>query len=125
MARGRPPKYSNPDDLQKQIDLYFVPKNEPFTVQALSLFLGFATYFSLYDYRDKRGKEFSHIIKTALSRCEAYVAQLLLKDNNAAGKIFYLKNTHQWKDQQDHNHTGGVTIVLQSSIPEPKSVEES
>ena len=124
MAIGRPPHYKKPEDLQAKVDEYFKPENEPHLVTGLALFLGFVNYKSMYDYRDKRGKTFSDIIKKALAMCENEAVERLIKTGGAAGEIFHMKNIHGWKDQQDHNHTGGATIVLQSSIPEPQSVKE-
>lgn len=99
---GRPPKYSDPEELARECDAYFdyIEENqEPATIVGLSLFLGFGGKSSLYDYRDK--KEFSNPIKRALSRIELK-HEIGLYSKTPTGHIFALKNSG-WKDRVDQN----------------------
>ena len=130
-GRGRPPKYSNADELSVKIDEYFIfvqgekitkqvldPKTgelnevdvwirhpERITVTGLALFLGFADRQSLQDYKAK--KQFSFPIKRAMTRIEQeYENQLF--ERNPSGAIFALKN-FGWRDKTevDVDHTTG------------------
>ena len=93
---GRPPKYSSETELQDKIDEYFetqcktipitdenghplmtnkgfpVVELNPPTIAGLSLYLGFASRQSMYDYL-KRNDDFSYIIKKAITKNIAYL----------------------------------------------------
>jgi hypothetical protein len=133
---GRPPKYTNADDLSAKIDDYFIfvqgekitktvtdPKTgestdvdiwirypERITITGLALFLGFDSRQSLYDYQKK--SKFSYPIKRALTIVEQQYENQLF-ERNPAGAIFALKN-FGWKDKTevDVDHTSKGDSIL-------------
>lgn len=126
MGAGRPPIFETLEELEQKIDEYFkhldgeyttetkydedgneyVDRNytrspEAATITGLSLYLGFESRQSIYDY-EKNGK-FSYTIKRARLKVEnAYEKALLSK--NSTGAIFALKN-FGWSDKQEIDHT--------------------
>ncbi len=73
VTAGRPPKFTSPDDMQVQIDLYFVECEEKGnypTVMGMALFLGFCDAQSLLDYqlRKKNKTKFAGTLKRAKTR---------------------------------------------------------
>lgn len=109
MEAGRPLKYKTVEELEKKIDQFFEERHEsgiPPTVAGLALWLGFASRFSLYDYKER--PEYSHTIKKAIERIEDYAERIILTNGaSATGAIFWLKN-HRWTDRtvQDVNVNG-------------------
>lgn len=108
MAGGRPRIYKSVEDLESAIDSYFESITDdndifvaPPSVNMLALKLGFADKSTLYDYRDY--KEFSHSIKRALTRIEAY-HEIGLSSKQSTGHIFALKN-RGWKDKIEVDQT--------------------
>jgi len=112
---GRPPHYASASDLEKKIQEYFehvdteneqeegeVPHYEPPTITGLCLFCGFSSLQSLFD-QDKRGEEFSEVIKRA-KQVIMKVHELRLGGTTPTGSIFWLKN-FGWKDTQSIDHT--------------------
>ena len=109
---GRPPIYKSPEEMQKNIDMYFKEgskkkiivdgKNTKVsipTITGLTLFLGFGDRASFYDYGKK--EIFSHTIKRARLRiAEDYEIQLRTQSSGQAGTIFGLKNIDGWRDKQ-------------------------
>lgn len=105
MTQGRPPKFSNPIDLQSKIDEYFnsgvktktvlVGKDkEPMdlpvpTITGLAYYLGFESRQSFYDYEKNEG--FSYTIKRARLFIEIEY-EMQLSVGNTTGAIFALKN---------------------------------
>ena len=112
MPAGRPPIYTDPEELELKIEGFFIACEEleerP-TVTGLTLHLGFADKSTLYDYRDKENPEFSHPIKKALTRIE-HALEKRLENNSVAGIIFGLKNMG-WKDKQETEHSGEMGIT--------------
>lgn len=130
---GRPPLYSNGEQLAEKCTDYFeyvkgeyeektkivtdkesgttseeaykewIRHPEPLTVTGLTLFLGFSDKSSLYDYA-KKDFEFSHPIKRALTRIEQS-HEFGLNSRNPTGHIFALKNSG-WTDKQQIEHSG-------------------
>ena len=124
---GRPPKYDDPEVMQKLIDLYFytckanqstdregmlsgfseeklsiINDIECFipTVSGLAYLLNMSTE-TFRDYgSDERHKEFSATVKRAKQRIEMSLEQRLA-GNNVTGAIFNLKNNFKWKDKQE------------------------
>ena len=96
---GRPPKWSTPEELQKDIDKYFLEceaNNEPLTITGLAMALD--TYRDvLMDYQEK--DEFSNTIKKAKQRIENAYEKRLIKYGRS-GDIFALKNFN-WSDKQE------------------------
>jgi hypothetical protein len=114
---GRPPKYSDPAELEKKIEEYFEsiqPKwndesgqletSDFPSITGLTLFLGFCDKSSLYDYRDHDKKEFSHLIKKAITRIEHHYEKSL-NYKSPTGAIFALKNMG-WNDRTEVEHSG-------------------
>lgn len=103
MPAGRPPKYSSTEQMQAAVDAYFDSEDFP-TIAGLSLALGFSDRSSLIDYSEK--DEFSHTVKVAKFRVEAFIERRLY-EANATGCIFNLKNNFGWKDKTevDTNHS--------------------
>jgi hypothetical protein len=116
---GRPALYKTVEDLELRIDEYFndCPDKRTVytktgtavqipcpTITGLSLFLGFCSRSSMYEYENEH-KEFSDTIKKARSKMEVIYEQLL-QDGNS-GAIFALKN-FGWKDKQEIEHSGQI-----------------
>jgi len=119
---GRPAKYTNAEDLEDAILDYFdaCDENEPpepYTVPGLAYFLGFESRQSIFDLKQK--KEFSYTIKRALMRIEQQRNVQLLKDGNAAGKIFDLTNNFGWKNEQRHQVDGQMVVIRPETIRKP------
>lgn len=140
---GRRAKYTNPDDMQALIHLYFVgckknreaekngwgePKDSitedlhP-TVTGLALVLDL-TRQGLINYEVK--EEFVDTVKEGKARIEAYIEQRLFL-NNPTGCIFNLKNNFNWKDKQETELSGPGGGPMQtkiiSEIVDPKGRE--
>jgi hypothetical protein len=76
----------------------------------LAISLGFLDRESLINY-EKR-EPFFATIKKARLRVQHYLEKKLVSQPYAAGIIFNLKNNANWKDQQDFNHAGNLSITL-------------
>lgn len=107
---GRPPEYSNPEDLQQAIDKFFstLSPDEPPTITGLCYSLGFESRQSFYDYEEK--PDFTYTIKRARLRIENKYESKLFSNNNA-GAIFALKN-FGWSDKQEINQKTEVSGSL-------------
>lgn len=104
---GRPPLYSDPEEMQSACDTYFKQCTEdtvPATITGLALALGFSTRKSLLDYAEK--VEFVNIVKKARLRVEHEYEKRLF-GNSPAGAIFALKNM-SWRDTQEIEHSGEI-----------------
>lgn len=115
MPPGQPPKYKDPEEMQKKIEKYFsdCPDKRPIynkdgnkvgevpelTITGLVLYLGFCDRASFYDYGKREA--FSHTIKKARSLIEKEY-EILLKRGLGAGAIFALKN-FGWTDTSQLN----------------------
>ena len=100
-AGGRPPKYSNPEDMQVKIDQYFDQDPDNITITGLAIALDMDRS-SIVNYAEKT--EYFPIIKAARSRIESMVEKRLLSGKiNVAGLIFWLKNNAGWRDTQEIN----------------------
>ena len=104
--RGRPLKYSSPEELQKLIDQYFeVTAPKEVTITGLALHLD-TSRETLCNYEEK--DDFFDTIKRAKLRVEhAYEMRGLSVGN--AFDIFRLKNMG-WKDKQEVESSGSLTI---------------
>lgn len=99
---GRPPKWTTPEELQKDIDKYFEEcekTGEPLTITGLAIALD--TYRqTLMNYEEK--DEFFDTIKKAKQRIENFAEKKLYdKDVPTTGVIFNLKNNYGWVDRQE------------------------
>lgn len=109
-AGGRPPKYTNKEELEKKINEYFNQcdrDNDPYTVTGLALALDIDRR-TLLNYGEK--EEFFPTIKKAKLRVENYLEKRLIKDSSTTGIIFNLKNNYDWKDKQEIEHSGALKL---------------
>ena len=97
---GRPPKYSNPEDMQVIIDRYFAEAADKPTVTGLALALDFDTRQAVLNYEVK--PEFVATLKRAKLRVQQALEKHLYSQS-VAGVIFNLKNNFGWKDTQEIN----------------------
>ncbi|BFP39512.1 hypothetical protein FGF1_03570 [Flavobacteriaceae bacterium GF1] len=87
-------------EVKKKV-MEWVRMPEPPTVTGLTLHLGFADKSTLYDYKKK--DEFSHSIKSAISRIEKFHEIAIAQGDKCTGNIFALKN-FGWKDKSEVDH---------------------
>ena len=132
--KGRPPKYSNPEDLQKKIDEYFIKGRKTrqvvvgkgddqkvieipiITICGLVRYCGFASRQSFYDI--EKNLNFSYTIKKARMRIEEEYEELLQR-GLGAGAIFALKN-FDWQDKTEIEHSGEIKIMETIKIDNKK-----
>lgn len=97
---GRPPRYKTPEEMQEQIDAYFIKcdeTQEPYTITGLALALNLSSRLDLINYQNK--PEFHNTVKKAKLRVEHYCDKLLItKTSQVTGIIFNLKNNFKWRD---------------------------
>jgi DNA-packaging protein gp3 len=86
----------------------WIRKPEPPTVTGLTLFLGFESKSTLYDYSKKI--EFSNPIKRALTKIEQHHEIQASFGDKCTGNIFILKN-FGWVDKQEVDQTIKVSQV--------------
>lgn len=102
METGRPLKFKSAEEMQTIINQYFAKcdaEKKPYTVSGLAVALD-TTRRTLLDYEEK--DEFSHTIKKAKAKIEAYNEEMLYNKNiPTTGVIFNLKNNYGWKDKQE------------------------
>lgn len=99
---GRPPKFSSPEELQKQIDAYF---KDCIVSEKMPSKAGLAIHLdchrdTLNEYVNNKDEQFSDTIKKAYAIIEEAWTQNLAK-NNPAGSIFYLKAAFHYSDRID------------------------
>lgn len=99
---GRPLKYTSVEDMQRDIDKYFVEcdeKGKPYTVSGLAYALG-TNRQTIINYESK--EEFFDTVKRAKEKIELFNEEMLYsKDVSTTGVIFNLKNNYGWKDKQE------------------------
>lgn len=93
---GRPPLYSNAEEMQLAIDAYFGGDGIK-TISGLAYHLGFESRQSFYDYESREG--FSYTIKRARTKIEIHYEEKL-QGTTPTGPIFALKNLG-WKDRSE------------------------
>lgn len=120
---GRPPKWTNAEEMQAKIDAYFenckghvligkdgnpaqdkygrviVVESHPPTVTGLALSLGFASRQSLLNYQGK--KEFLDTITRAKARVEEYTEGRLFDRDGVGGAKFSLEHNFGWQQEQN------------------------
>lgn len=97
---GRPKSYRTATELEKHCLKYFAEcdtKGKPYTITGLASSLGISRS-TLHGYG--KSKDFSNVIKGAITRIEANVEEIMLSGKAQAGSIFWLKN-HGWHDKQE------------------------
>lgn len=122
MAGGRPPKFRDVAELQDAIDRYFTEREQqgkPLTVTGLALALD-TTRDVIIDVESGNGPyadnpEFSHAIKKAKLRCQAFAEDQMYCAKNPAGPIFALKN-FGWRDKQEVDTTIKGKLQVDSTL---------
>lgn len=132
---GRPPKYTNSEEIQDKIDKYFqdckgkMLKDDdgnvifdkygqpvilhavPPTITGLALALGFATRKSLLEYQGKA--EFVNTITRAKSLIEKYTEERLFdRDGVQGAKFSLINNFKDWSEKQDIGISGEVVKII-------------
>lgn len=146
MERGRPPKYDNPEDMQRIIDLYFIacrrnrhneanPDKEyifketlsPEDIEVIDMVeesiplvsgLAYILGMSTEAFRNYEQKDdFLATVKRAKQRIEISL-ETRLAGNAVTGSIFNLKNNFGWKDKTEQELTGkdGGPIVSKTLV---------
>jgi len=104
MPAGRPLKYKDPQEMQKDIDAYFASCDDdnPPLISGLAYHLDMTTE-SLRNYQNR--DEFFATIRKAKQKVEMALEKRL---NQAApvGAIFSLKNNFGWKDKSEQELSG-------------------
>lgn len=124
---GRPKLFTSPDEMQKQIDLYFQDadkKGDPYTMSGLALALGMDRHTILsYGKND----DFYATVKRARDRVNAELEKRLLKSGQPTiGLIFALKNNAGWQDKRELEANVNVAVVdLLSALDTDETVKES
>jgi len=106
------------DEFETEPEVFEVKKEwvrapEPPTVTGLTLYLGFESKTTLYEYAKK--VEFMNPIKRALLKIEQYHEIATSMGDKCTGNIFILKN-FGWKDTIDTNHSGEIKNTGTPSI---------
>ena len=135
---GTLPKYTDPAEMKKNIDLYFeeckgtllldhngdpiltkwgdpvyLDKRPP-TLTGLALALGFKSRAGLMRYKAK--KAFNDVLLEAKTRIEMYNEEQLYTRDGAKGAMFNLqRNFYGWKEDKEEN--GGVAVKIINDIP--------
>ena len=112
---GRPLKFKSPEDLEKQIQEYYVwckENDKHITVSGLAWWLE-VDRITLIRYEkcdewnwlqtlSKEERErYSNTIKRAKQRIQSEYEQLLFNKGSNTGAIFTLKNNYSWVDKQE------------------------
>jgi len=103
-AGGRPPKYTNAEEVQELIDVFFAERrdsNRPLTIQGLAIALDLSRQ-GLLNYSKK--DEFFDTIRRARQIVVDSVEENALT-GGGAGAIFWLKNNAQYRDKIETDHT--------------------
>jgi hypothetical protein len=113
---GRPPKFTDVDELEEKIDGFFAfcDANEyPYTIHGLCVHIG-CTRDTLCEYEKK--PQFSDTIKKAKEKIRWFVERELFQGKNPSGMIFWLKNNAGWKDKQETEISGPDGAPLDLSV---------
>lgn len=131
---GRPALFKTPEALQTKISEFFArveteqesdPNRTP-GVAELAYYLGFESRQSLYDY-EKRGNEYSYIIKRARLYIEKEYEKKLSSEKSNPTKWIYTLNAMGYpKDKTDSRSTrigGNVIIITTDEKPKGLSID--
>jgi hypothetical protein len=133
---GRPPMYSDPEEMQKAIDAYFSlcegekalddegnpittkygylykVEPKPPTITGLALALGFNSRQALLNYQGREA--FNDTVTRAKARVEEYAESRLFDKDGANGAKFSLANNFRgWAEKQEIDMTAGMTIKVE------------
>lgn len=107
--------------LKKKIEDYYIECEErkvPLTFTGLALALGI-TRTTLLNY--SKDEEYSEIVLEAKARVEKSMEEMLLSGKGSAtGIIFALKNNYSWKDRQEVDVQGKMSIEEYLKENKPK-----
>ena len=146
---GRPPKYTDPEELAAKINEYFEscdgellrdPETDepildkyqhpiyvnrrPPPSAGLARALGFRSRTSLFDYKGK--KKFKDVIEDAILRLEERTEERLYDRDGANGAKFSLQNNFRWRDSnKEDNNAPAVNIICdipRTAAPKPEPV---
>lgn len=115
-AEGRPKKYSNRNQLQRDIEKYFVEcdkKEKVYTFAGLARALGLSRS-NFFEWKEK-DLEFRDIIQDACNRVITQVEEFILtRPSGHVGLIFWLKNIgrESFVDKQEIINTGNERMVI-------------
>ena len=108
---ARPLKYKTPEEMQVKIDEYFKDcdlREAPYTVEGLCYTLDMDRR-SLINYTER--DEFFHTIKKAKAKVLLGLQELAISGKgNAATIIFNLKNNYDYKDKQETEISGELSL---------------
>lgn len=124
MPAGRPPAYSSPEEMQKDIDAYFaqvLADEKPPTISGLAYHLGMSTE-SLRNYQNR--DQFFATVKRAKQRVEIALEERL-DQGSPVGAIFNLKNNFGWKDKIEQDLTSSDGSMRPTVIEIVAAGEES
>ena len=106
MPAGRPKLYTNPEDMARDIDLYFedcIEREAVFTIEGLAYWLDMDRK-SVLNY--SKDKEFFPTLKKAKAKILQQLIELSAKGGyNATMAIFNLKNNYGFKDKTETENT--------------------
>ena len=93
----KPKKYEDPEEMKAVVDAYFAwadKEKNPYTVEGLTLALGFKSTVTLFNYEKEEGYEqFHDLVRMAKLQIQNQrVEKLARGGNNQAGLIFLLAN---------------------------------
>lgn len=136
---GRPPKYTDPEELKAKIEEYFemcegellrnadgdpvldrfqqpifLNRKQP-TSAGLARALGFGSRKSLFDYKGK--KQFEGIIKNAMLYLEEKTEERLFDKDGANGAKFSLQNNFRWRDGNKDDAEKAPSVTIINDIP--------
>lgn len=118
---GRPPKFTNVDDLQLLIDNYFNEienSDEIADIEGMCMRLDISRE-TLNQYQQK--EEFSDAIKRAKTKIFQIKKQMAMKGRlNPIIFIFDAKNNHNYVDKQEIEQKTDSNINITFDIPRPK-----
>lgn len=109
---GRPRRYPSHEAFAAKVEEYFASEEgkEFPTLSGLCLFMGFCDKQSFSNY-ETYGEEFSLTVNKTRLRIETHRHKMLIdRGSFTPGIIFDLKNNHGWKDQQQLEHSGSVSV---------------
>jgi len=116
-SRGRPRKYSSPEEMEQIINDYFrecESKGEPKTIYGLALALDL-TYEGLMGYSTR--DEYAGLVKRAKEEIIREVeARGHTSKGNPAFAIFWLKNVAKWADKSEVEMTNRVTLSVPDDV---------
>ena len=141
---GRPPKYTNKEEIIEKIDNYFKDcdgellrdpetgevvldkfnnpiflNRRPPTSAGLARALGFKSRTSLFEYRGK--KEFKDVIDDAILRLEERTEERLFDRDGSNGAKFSLQNNfRRWNADKEAAESRAPAVNIICDIPKPQ-----